>query len=129
MEEKVSLFKNLEYIESSLGQETIVFLFLMVLVPFILFFTDGRKSKKTGNQSFILTTTTYSIIMGILAYITHVKLIGTGSMGFLDGILDGNVNMGFSVLFAIIGSLIISTLSTFAGNFLAKEGQGQVPSN
>lgn len=130
-EEKISLLTNVEYIKNDIGNEALIFLYMVVLVVYVSFFIYGKNVKKRGDRNIIYTTLTYSILMGILAYMTHIKLIGTGSLELFGQVADftGNISVGCSVISTIISSFILSTLSSLAGYFLAKKNKGQVESN
>lgn len=131
-QEKISLLTNTEYIKNEMGNEALIFLYVMELVVFISFFIYGKNAKRRGDKNIVYTTITYSILMGILAHITYIKMFGTGSLelfGELGEVLSGSVSFGFSIMNTIISSFILSTLSSLAGYFLAKKDQGKVMSN
>jgi hypothetical protein len=128
LEDKVSLFKNMDFIKDGLGSKAPIFLYIAVLVPIVLFYLYGKKAKENGNKNIIYTTITYSVAIGILAYITHGMLVGTGDGGgILDDIFSANFNIGFKIMYSIVGSFILSTLSTLAGFFLTKDVKSEVP--
>lgn len=125
--ETLSLFKNMEFLKSGLDDKAPIFLYGVILLPIILFYLYGKRSKENGNKNILYTTITYSIVIGILAYLTHGKLVGIGLEGILDDMLGTNLNLGFRVIYSIIGSLVLSTVSTLAGYLLSEETKKGVP--
>lgn len=124
--EKLSLLKNMDFIKDSFGNNGAIFLYIVLLIPIVLFFIYGKRAKKNSNlKNIILTTLAYSVGIMILSHLTHVKIIGTGSVKLTEDFLNSNAIMGFSLISSFLGSLLLSTLSAFAGFFL---GKGGVPS-
>lgn len=124
--DQVSLFKNISEIKYTFGNGSVVFLYMAILIPFILFFIYGNKAKKDGKNNIIYTSIVYSLLVGILAYLSFGKLMGTGSEGILDEIFSTRVSIGFKFIYSIIGSFILSIGSALAGYFLSKDGKKEV---
>lgn len=121
IDEKISLLKKVNPNHFPFGNKALIFLYLAILLPIVLFFLYGRKSKNIGNKKIIYTTLTYSLIVGILAYLTHINLAGSGSAEVLDEFFNSNISMGVKFLSPFLGSFVLSTLATMAGFLLGKE--------
>lgn len=119
--EKISLFTNIDYIKSELGFIGLIFIFLLTIIPITAFFIHGRRSNKENNKNFIFTIIVYSVLVGILAYMSSIKMLSSGESGLLSRfikILDEDVVLGFGVLSSIIGSFVLAMISSLAGYFL-----------
>jgi len=118
----LSLLEKLGFQSTPYDDNLIIFLYAMLLIPVIIFFIHAIKSKNIDIKKIIKTTLTYSMFVGIIAYLTHIKLTGTGFAELLEEIMAGDVILGASFISVFISSFIITTLASVAG-FLFRNGE------
>ena len=122
----ISLFNNIGILKEDLGSGGIIFLFLLVLIPVFLFYSYGRKVKRTGRGNILYSSIFYSLLMGILAYLTYGIMSGSGGLEIFDGLVNYQINFGFKFYYSIISSFMLSILSSSAGYFLSKDNKSEV---
>ena len=126
--DSLSIFKNTEALKNIFDGKVVFFLYLGVLLIMVFFFLYGKRSKEKGSKNILLTTIVYSLTVGILAYLTYLKLngynSGMGYMGMFDEIFSENIGMGFKFIYPLIGSFVLSTSSMFAGYLLSSKNNG-----
>lgn len=127
--DSLSIFKNTDAIKNMFGGKAIFFLYLGILLIIAVFFLYGKKSKEKGSKNILFTTIVYSLVVGVIAYLTYLKLngynSGMGYMGMFDELFDMSIGMGFKFIYPLIGSFVLSTCSMFAGYLLASENKSQ----
>ncbi|HHW70395.1 MAG TPA: zinc ribbon domain-containing protein [Clostridiales bacterium] len=115
----LSLFKNTSLLKDSLDNLTIVVLYILTLVPFILFFFQGRREKKAGDGNLYLklayNSISYSILISLFNSIAKVKFELFGSM--IDQPIS--LSIGFKPSITFFTCFIFSYLASLAGAFLA----------
>lgn len=122
----MSLFKNIDAIKYDFGNGSLIFLYILILLPIFLFYMHGKKVKQNGNGNIIYTSLAYALLVGVLAYLTYGKLTGTGGGGFFDDVFSTSASIGFKFIYSIIGSFVLAILSSLAGFFLSKEDKREV---
>lgn len=123
---KISLIKGLDVLKQTFNDDLVVVLYFVVIILVVIFFIQGMRAKRYGSpsplRSMILPALMYSLIVGILAYLTQFSLVGTlAEFGGFGSNSDQSMVayfIGFKFMSSFFGSFILTTLSSMAGFFL-----------
>lgn len=120
----ISLLHNLDYLKDIVDLN-LIFIYLATLIPFIMFFLQGKSEKKLGIGNLYLnlayTSITYSTLMTIFTTISNFKLKAYGNA--IEMVLDENIigSFGFKPSITFFSCLLFSYGISLAGAFLTKE--------
>ncbi|AFS79856.1 putative membrane protein [Gottschalkia acidurici 9a] len=122
--DKTSIF-NLNEVGTDISGNFSIYMYIALIIPFIVFFLLGRKTKIKHGQDMkriIFTSMVYSLLVTIFAYIINLKMSASVSGNMLFEESDAfMISMGFSIISVFIGSFIFSFIGVLAGNLLSKE--------
>ncbi|MBU5292915.1 zinc ribbon domain-containing protein [Anaerosalibacter bizertensis] len=117
-----SLLKNTEALKEILDNKKIIIIYILTIIPFIVFFIQGRKEKKLQPKNIYLnlaySALTYSLLMTFFTAVSNFKINATGMTA--NFIADGPIitAIGFKVGDTFITSFLFFYLISLAGAFL-----------